>query len=162
MQIPIKQLRRVTSKAPSVVSLESPIKYNSHKSDQLEGQTIGDLIASDTLLPEEDAQMEENGEAAPVERDLPIGRLGAGFAAGALRAELERRLLAVETLLLLAARLLREHPTARNKLQTSPLSTALRRRRNARRLVTLRVDYVGPQRRVQPSKHNQNDRNRDS
>ena len=85
MQIPIKQLRSVTSRAPSVVSLESPIKYNSHKSDQLEGQTIGDMIASDTLLPEEDAQRQYlqndiraviNQELGEREREVLVARFG--------------------------------------------------------------------------------------
>eukprot|EP00529_Nitzschia_sp_RCC80_P013375 CAMPEP_0113481802 /NCGR_PEP_ID=MMETSP0014_2-20120614/22594_1 /TAXON_ID=2857 /ORGANISM="Nitzschia sp." /LENGTH=605 /DNA_ID=CAMNT_0000375305 /DNA_START=1172 /DNA_END=2987 /DNA_ORIENTATION=+ /assembly_acc=CAM_ASM_000159 len=85
MQIPIKQLRSVSSKAPSVVSLESPIKYNSHKSDQLEGQTIGDMIASDTLLPEEDAQRQYlqndiraviNQELGEREREVLVARFG--------------------------------------------------------------------------------------
>lgn len=85
MQIPIKQLRSLTLKARSVVSLESPIKCNSHKSDHLDRQTIGDLIASDTLMPEEDAQRQYlqndiraviNQELAEREREVLVARFG--------------------------------------------------------------------------------------
>jgi RNA polymerase primary sigma factor len=85
MQIPIKQLRRVVSKAQSVVSLESPIRYSGFKSDQINRQTIGDVIASDALSPEEDVHRQYlkndiraviNKELAEREREVLIARFG--------------------------------------------------------------------------------------
>jgi RNA polymerase primary sigma factor len=84
MQISVEELRRITSKAQDVLSLESPVRRGgSHKSD-VDLRTLGDSIASDAPTPEEDAQQQYLqhdiriviNQLAEHERDVLVLRFG--------------------------------------------------------------------------------------
>jgi len=56
MKISVDKLRKISDKARSVVSLESPLRLGSNHKAEMDRRTIGDFIASDAPTPEEDAQ----------------------------------------------------------------------------------------------------------
>ena len=56
MKISVDKIRKISDKARSVVSLESPLRVGSNHKAEIDRRTIGDSIASDAPSPEEDAQ----------------------------------------------------------------------------------------------------------
>lgn len=56
MKVSVDELRKIVSKAQTVVSLESPIRKSTNHKSETDQRTIGDVIASDAPTPEEDAQ----------------------------------------------------------------------------------------------------------
>lgn len=56
MNMSVDELRKIISKAQTVISLESPIRKGTNHNSQVDERTIGDFIASDAPTPEEDAQ----------------------------------------------------------------------------------------------------------
>jgi RNA polymerase primary sigma factor len=56
MKISVDELRKIVSKAQTVLSLESPIRKGTNHKSQIDERTIGDFIASETPTPFEDAQ----------------------------------------------------------------------------------------------------------
>lgn len=84
MNISVEKLRRISDKARSVVSLESPIQMGSNHRSEMDQRTIGDFIASDAPTPEEDAEHKSLqsdiravvNELAELERQVLILRFG--------------------------------------------------------------------------------------
>ena len=84
MKISVDKLRKISDKARSVVSLESPLRMGSNHKAEVDRRTIGDSIASDAPTPEEDAQHKSLqrdiravvNELADREREVLILRFG--------------------------------------------------------------------------------------
>lgn len=84
MNISVDKLRKITDKARTVLSLESPISMGSNHRSEMDQRTIGDFIASDAPTPEEDAEHKSLqhdiravvNELAERERDVLVLRFG--------------------------------------------------------------------------------------
>lgn len=84
MNISVEKLRRISDKARSVVSLESPLRTSNDHRSEIDHRTIGDFIASDAPTPEEDAEHKSLqrdiravvNELAEREREVLILRFG--------------------------------------------------------------------------------------
>lgn len=84
INISVDKLRKISDKARSVVSLESPITGGSNHRSEMDQRTIGDFIASDAPTPEEDAEhksLQQDiravvNELAEREREVLILRFG--------------------------------------------------------------------------------------
>jgi len=84
MGISVDKLRKISDKARTVLSLESPISTGSNHRSEMDQRTIGDFIASDAPTPEEDAEHKSLqrdiravvNELAERERDVLILRFG--------------------------------------------------------------------------------------
>ncbi len=84
MNISEGKLRKITDKARTVLSLESPISMGSNHRSEMDQRTIGDFIASDAPTPEEDAEhksLQQDiravvNELAERERDVLVLRFG--------------------------------------------------------------------------------------
>jgi len=84
MNISVEKLRRISDKARSVVSLESPLRSGTNHRSEMDHRTIGDFIVSDAPTPEEDAEhksLQQDiravvNELAEREREVLILRFG--------------------------------------------------------------------------------------
>ena len=84
MNISVDKLRKISDKARSVLSLQSPLPMGSNHRSEMDQRTIGDFIASDAPTPEEDAEhksLQQDiravvNELAERERDVLILRFG--------------------------------------------------------------------------------------
>jgi len=84
MNMSADKLRRISDKARSVVSLESPLRMGNNHRSETDRRTIGDFIASDAPTPEEDAEhksLQQDiravvNELAEREREVLVLRFG--------------------------------------------------------------------------------------